>query len=103
MENLQFNICSRWINAYLYSNLFNHNFSKLHIIHLAWCRKIYFQSPFIIIIVFNWTYFLFTEKLENFKTLFYLKSDLPLGLKFLFYYVVVHLFNNPNEKAAQEY
>lgn len=103
MENLQFNICFRWINAFLCSNLFNHNFSKLHIIHSAWCHKIYFQSSFIIITVFNWTYFLFTEKLENFKTFFYLKSDLPSGLKFFFYYVVVHFFNNSNEKAAQEY
>lgn len=102
MENLQFDVCFRWTSAFLCSNLFNHNFSKLHIIHLAWCHKIYSQSPFIIVTVSNRTYFLFAEKLENFKTFFYLKSDLPSGLKFSFHCVVVRSFNNPNEKAAQE-
>ena len=102
MENLQwFNICSRWINAFLCSKLFNHNFSKLHIIPLACCHDIYFQSSFIIITVFHWTYFLFAEKVEFF--FFYLKSDLPSGLKFLFYYVLIHHFNIPNEKVAPGY
>lgn len=99
MENLQqFNSHSMRINTFLCGKPFNHNFSKLHIIPLAWCHKIYFQSFFIIIIVFYWIYFLFTEKL-----IFFLKSGLSSGLKFLFYYVVFQHFNISSEKAAQKY
>ena len=101
MENFQrFNICSRWINAFLCSKLFNHNFSKLHIIPLACSHNIYFQSSFIIITVFHWTYFLFAEKVDFY--FFFIWSLIFLQV-WSFYYVLVHHFNIPNEKAAHGY